>query len=154
MFFVCGVFCKVNTCRLPVGTESNVTSCNNDEAGCTNFAIRAGAPLFCSPGYVGSPMKGDVNCNTAGDNFTSLHSFTNPFCVGKRLIFNTCRRYYLYFSRSPASVVDFVACFFLCSCRPYPSFSRPSVGCIGCIFFVSFWVRCFSNCAKLLCMNR
>ena len=38
-------------------------------------------------------MHRDVTCRTAGGNFSYPEFLSYPFCVGKRLIFNTCRRY-------------------------------------------------------------
>jgi len=71
--------CTANACKLPVGTESAGTACDNGEGGCAISVLQAATELSCTSGYNGSPAKANAVCGSNGVAFTLS---TGDFCAG------------------------------------------------------------------------
>ena len=83
--------CTAIACKLPVGTESNRTACNDGEGGCTISVLQSESELFCTSGYNGSPSKANVVCITNGTAF-ALRLSSGTFCTGEKLAASLCPR--------------------------------------------------------------
>jgi len=72
------ICCTADACKLPVGTESAGTACDNGEGGCALSVLQAATELSCTSGYSGSPAKANAVCGSNGVAFTLS---TGDFCA-------------------------------------------------------------------------